>query len=286
MEDYIEWATCQKVDFLQTFDELKQKKTKGIVFHKDHIFTYENESMPFIELQDLSMDAFDNCVRYYLGTIKNYQEPIYAIELDQENILSMKSHPLKMFLETKTDNISQMIARARQLLNWHKTSLFCSVCGGTTNHSETEIAKVCSSCQRIIYPTTSLAVIVLVEKENQILLARSPSFRPGVYSVLAGFVEAGEALEKTIVREIKEEVGITVKNIRYFGSQPWPFENAYMVGFIAEYHAGEINPDPKEIEDAAWFDLDKLPLLPYKCSLSRKLIDHYLKDKNIALSQV
>ena len=108
------------------------------------------------------------------------------------------------------------------------------------------------------------------------MLARAPRFRNGMYSVLAGFVEPGESLEETVARETKEEVGIAIRNIRYFGSQPWPFPNSLMVGFTAEYADGEIVPEPGEIEDAKWFDKTALPPVPGELSIARKLIDWFV----------
>jgi NAD+ diphosphatase len=109
---------------------------------------------------------------------------------------------------------------------------------------------------------------------DKILLARSPHFTLGVYSVLAGFIEPGETAEEAVIREVREEVGLEIKNITYFGSQPWPFPSNLMLGFTAEYASGNINMDPKEIEDAQWFSLNQLPILPQKISLARQMIDN------------
>lgn len=119
-------------------------------------------------------------------------------------------------------------------------------------------------------------MLALIWRDDEILLARSPHFMPGIYSLLAGFVEPGEMLEQTVVREVMEEVGLTIKNLHYFSSQPWPFQSNLMLGFIAEYAAGEIQIDATEIEDAQWFPLNKLPQLPKPVSLSRQMIDKYL----------
>jgi NAD+ diphosphatase len=115
--------------------------------------------------------------------------------------------------------------------------------------------------------------MVLVERGNELLLARSPHFRPGVFSALAGFVEAGETLEQCAVREVREEVGVEIANLRYFHSQPWPFPDSLMIAFFADYAGGEITPDPSEIEAADWFPRDALPMLPDPVSIARRLID-------------
>ncbi len=124
--------------------------------------------------------------------------------------------------------------------------------------------------------------MVLIWRNDEILLARSHTFKPGLYNILAGFVEAGETVEETVVREVKEEVGIEIKNLRYVASQPWPFPNNLMFGFTAEHAAGNIHVDNKELEDAQWFSIDRLPHLPNSVSLSRQMIDaHISSRKNI-----
>jgi NAD+ diphosphatase len=121
----------------------------------------------------------------------------------------------------------------------------------------------------------SPAIIVLVRDGSRVLLARSPGFPAGMYSVLAGFVEPGESIEETIKREVREEVGIEVKNIRYFGSQPWPFPNSLMIGFTAEYAGGELEIEPTEIEDAGWYEPGEFPPLPPRVSIARAMIDAF-----------
>jgi len=117
------------------------------------------------------------------------------------------------------------------------------------------------------------AIMILITHGRKLLLARKAAFPQGRYSALAGFVEPGEMLEDTVVRETREEVGVEIRNIRYFGSQPWPFPHSLMIAFTAEYAGGEITPDGVEIEEAHWFAADKLPHLPPSISISRRLID-------------
>jgi NAD+ diphosphatase len=127
-----------------------------------------------------------------------------------------------------------------------------------------------------MFPRISPAVIVLVERGDKVLLARANRFPGKFYSVLAGFVEPGETLEETVAREIKEEVGIEVKDIRYFGSQPWPFADSLMIAFTATYAGGELRIDEEEIVDAGWYEPDNFPDIPGKISISRQLIDWYV----------
>ncbi|MFA4849039.1 MAG: NAD(+) diphosphatase [Methanoregula sp.] len=177
------------------------------------------------------------------------------------------------------DDELAIAALAVQIIDFDRTTQFCGRCGAKTRLLRTERAKFCTDCNQITYPRLSPAIIVLVQKEDQILLARSPGFPPGLHSVIAGFVEPGENLEHAVHREVKEEVGITVKNIRYFGSEPWPFPHSFMIGFVADYAGGEITIDNKEIVSAGWFDRDNLPLIPSPLSISRALIDGWIKKK-------
>lgn len=166
-------------------------------------------------------------------------------------------------------------ARAFQLMKWYGHHLFCMSCGGRLKPSPFDNGKICPSCGAIFYPPVTPAIIVAVEREGKILLARNANFPPGRYSVIAGFVEPGESFEDAVRREVKEEVSVEVKNIRYFGSQPWPFPHTIMVGFTAQWASGEIKPDGREILDARWFAPDELPDIPSGISISRKLIDHF-----------
>ena len=166
--------------------------------------------------------------------------------------------------------------RAKQVVNWHATHRFCGRCGGKTEPLSGEMAMRCARCGMMHYPRVSPAVIVRVRREAEILLARSPGFPKGMRSVLAGFVEPGESIEETIHREVREEVGIEVENLGYFGSQPWPFPNSLMIGFTADYAGGEIRPEPGEIEDAGWYRAGELPQLPPKVSIARRMIDDFV----------
>ncbi len=169
-------------------------------------------------------------------------------------------------------------ARAVQIIEWDRTHQYCGHCATPMTQLPTERAKRCPSCGLRQYPRLSPAVIMLVYKGDKVLLARAPRFRAGMYSVLAGFVEPGESLEETVAREVREEVGIEVKNIRYFGSQPWPFPKSLMVGFVAEYAGGELTPDLEEIEAADWFAKDELPPVPGELSIAWKLIDWFVRQ--------
>jgi len=168
---------------------------------------------------------------------------------------------------------------AFQIVQFEQTHRYCGRCGSKTEAAENERARICPECRLINYPRVSPSMIVAVIKENEILLARSPRFKGAFYSVLAGFVEPGETLEECVIREVKEETDIDVKNIRYFGSQPWPFPHSLMVGFIAEYAGGELSIDNNEIVDAGWFSVANLPEIPGKISIARRLIDWFIENR-------
>lgn len=164
-------------------------------------------------------------------------------------------------------------ARAKQMLNWDLASRYCGACGTPTEFSTGEPAKLCPTCGQRDFPRIAPAVIVVVRRGAELLLARSPHFRPGMYSALAGFMEAGESVEECLRREVFEEVGIHIARLRWFDSQTWPFPHSLMLAFHADYAGGEISPQPGEIEDAGWFSLDRLPDLPYPVSIAHRLIN-------------
>jgi NAD+ diphosphatase len=173
----------------------------------------------------------------------------------------------------------RLAGRAVQLVDWDRNHRHCGRCATPTQRQTEELSRTCPQCGLHHFPRISPAVIVRIERGDEILLARSPHFAPGVYSTLAGFVEPGESLEETVLREVHEEVGVTVTNLRYFSSQPWPFPNSLMVGFVADYESGELALQPGEIEDAGWFTVDTLPALPSPLSIARALIDDFIRRR-------
>jgi NAD+ diphosphatase len=176
------------------------------------------------------------------------------------------------------------LLRAFHIAQWRKESAFCGTCGTANGDADTgELARRCPACGRMEFPRISPAVItIIVNDKGEALLAHNKKFVNRVYSLIAGFNEAGESLEATVAREIREEVGLEVKDIRYMRSQPWPFPNSLMLGFAARHAGGEIRPDGIEIEDARWFTREELPELPGNGSVARKLIGLWLEGKLFA----
>jgi NAD+ diphosphatase len=215
-------------------------------------------------------------VLHYLGTYG--QTCCYALEVGEDfnPPENMEFNTLRQLFYRVDEELFSAAGYAFQVIQFEQTHRFCGQCGSKIEASKTERAKVCPACGLINYPRVSPSMIVAVLKGDQILLARSTRFKSGFYSVLAGFVEQGETLEECVKREVREEVGIEVKNIRYFGSQPWPFPHSLMVGFIADYESGELKIDPVEIVEAGWFSVDALPEIPGKISIARRLIDWFI----------
>jgi NAD+ diphosphatase len=166
-----------------------------------------------------------------------------------------------------------LAGRALQLLQWDRDHRYCGRCGTPTVPKPEERVRVCPSCRLCAYPRVAPAVMALVQRGRELLLGRSPHFPAGMYSALAGFVEPGETLEQCVAREVAEEVGVSVGNLRYFASQPWPFPHSLMIAFVCEWSGGEIRAQESEIEAADWFDVLQLPKLPSRISVARRLID-------------
>jgi len=216
--------------------------------------------------------------RIYLGTLGERACYAYEYDANTEAPAGTRWHGLRGLYGRLDDAQFALAGRALQLVDWDRTHRFCGCCGTTMQHRGSERAKECPACGFIAYPRIAPAVMCLIRRGREILLARSPRFAPGVYSALAGFVEPGETLEQCLAREVQEETGIKIANARYFASQPWPFPHSLMIAFVADYAGGEITPAPDEIEDAQWFALDALPNLPAKISIARRLIDSIVDE--------
>ena len=173
------------------------------------------------------------------------------------------------------DSLLSLGGMAMQALWWESTSGHCPRCGERTERISGEWGKRCPTCRYEHYPHLHPAVITLVIDGDRCLLARKREWAPGRYALVAGFVDNGESLEGCVRREVKEEVGVDVKNIRYVGSQNWPFPSQLMVGFVAEYAGGDLAVDTEELEDARWFPRDKLPISPSRHSIAGYIIKNY-----------
>ncbi|HYA94458.1 MAG TPA: NAD(+) diphosphatase [Thermodesulfobacteriota bacterium] len=249
-----------------------------LVFRESNLLVYQEPSPagpPYlIDLEELGLTALSE---HYLGRLDD--RPCYAAEVAEQTNppAGMTFEGLRQMYGRLDENLFWIAARAVQIVDWDRTHRFCGRCGVPLNTKTTERAKECPQCGLLHFPRLAPAIIVLVERGNKLLLARSRHFMPGMYSVLAGFVEPGESLEEAVAREVREEVGIEVKDITYFGNQPWPFPHSLMIGFTATYAGGEISLNDDEIENAGWFEVDHLPRIPGKISIARKLIDWFVE---------
>jgi NAD+ diphosphatase len=176
------------------------------------------------------------------------------------------------------ESIFAMAGRATQVVEWATTHRYCGRCATPTERVASERCARCPACGLLAYPRITPAIIVLVRRGDEALLAHNSRAPAGWFSTLAGFVEIGESLEETLAREVREEVGVEVRAICYFGSQPWPFPHSLMVGFNADFAGGEIRVDGVEIVEARWFRFDALPPVPPRLSIARQLIDAWVDD--------
>jgi NAD+ diphosphatase len=242
-------------------------------FHKSELLIAQvSDDFPLPHCRDLAELGLSSVRRLYLGTYAGRH--CYVSELAHADTLPA-GHALQgLRVVLGGDPALGMLAgRAFQIMEWDRNHQYCSRCSTPTEVRRDERARVCPSCGYTAYPPISPAIMILIVRGREILLARKKEWAPGRFSALAGFVEPGEELEDTVRRETREEVGLEIKNLRYFGSQPWPFPHQLMIAFTADYASGEVTPDGVEIEEAAFFDIGKLPDLPAGISISRRMID-------------
>ncbi len=214
----------------------------------------------------------------YLGRLEGRH--CYSAELPSDATTDggFRFADLRSLFGALDDIMHALAGRAVQIVEWDRTHQYCGVCAEPTELSENDRSRICPHCRIPTYPRLAPAMIVAVEKGNQILLGRSPHFPAGIMSVLAGFVEPGESAEEAVVREVFEETSIVVKDVQYFSSQAWPFPNSLMLGFRAIYESGEIEVDGVEIEKAGWFPADAMPrTFPGRISISQWLMRDFLK---------
>lgn len=231
-------------------------------------------NLPFTDsLKEFSISPIRSI---YLGTLEDY--PVYVAEVAEDTAApdGMTFEDLKSLYEVLDEDIFLLAGRAIQIINWDKNHQFCGKCGAFTETADHEMAKVCPECGHMSFPRLSPAVITAIVKDSKILMAQH-GYRGNMYGLIAGFVEPGETLEECVQRETMEEVGLRVKNIKYFSSQGWPFPHSLMVGFTAEYESGEIQVDGREITEAKWFSPDEIPRAPSKMSIASELIDWFIE---------
>jgi NAD+ diphosphatase len=221
----------------------------------------------------------------YLGTLGS--EPCWSIELEERIELpaGVALTGIRELYERLPEIEYAVAGRAIQIVAWERDHQFCGRCATPTARVSGERARRCPACGLTSYPRISPAVIVLIERGDRILLARGHAFVAGRFGIVAGFVEAGESLEEAVAREVQEEVGIELADIRYFGSQPWPFPHGIMIGFRARSLSEELTIDGNELAEAGWYTVDDLPTIPAKLSIARRLIDAWATEHGVVIDQ-
>jgi len=216
--------------------------------------------------------------QHYLGRLEECD--CFTVEVPQgcDPPHGMRFEGLREVYSLMGEEYFSLAGGALQIIDWDRTNQFCGRCGSKTRTLETERAKQCLQCGLLHFPRLAPAIIVLVSRGREALLARRRIETP-MYGAIAGFVEPGETLEQAVEREVREETGVRIRDIQYFASQPWPFPHSLMIGFTANYAGGEITLNDGENVDVRWFTADNLPQLPGKLSIARKLIDSFLEKQ-------
>lgn len=260
-----------------------QYQPNAAINENDHVFhIIDNTLLLKNNGEELSIPQVKD-----LGEIASISSPIFLFTLNDVACFLIWDKPkvddsqfvykeISIFRTMPQQAIGWVIVASYHLKNWYAQHKYCGQCGALTQHKEDERALQCTSCKMLFFPKISPAIIVAIICNDKILLARNSNFIGGMYSLVAGYVDIGESLEETVAREVKEEVGITVKNVRYYKSQPWPLTGAMMIGFVAEADEDQtITIDNKEIADAAWFTKDNMPNHSSTLSIAGEMIEQF-----------
>lgn len=251
---------------------------KYVVFIRDHIL-WMAPNQEFPSDQDIASIQPYVRKRFDLGLFGNTY--YYCAELDEEAFIptSLQALSLRNTLSFLPDQRYGIAVKAYSILNWDKNHQYCGRCGGATQPKLKGYERMCERCELGFFPRISPSIIVLIKNYDHLLLARGLHHPPGVYGLIAGFVEVGESLEEAVHREVQEEVGLKIQNLTYVCSQPWPFPDSLMMAFTAEYAGGDIMIDPEEIEEAGWYKYDDLPGRPSMAlSISSMLINAFVES--------
>ena len=257
-------------------------KSYFFVFCKDELLLEQQPdglfTIPLCEEPPIGLKPWTTILN--VATLGNTAVKTYATDspfISLPNHSSQISIPLRQSYYKLPLELYLMAGKCAELLYWHHNTQYCGVCGGPMKF-HTDISKRCEHCGKEVWPQVSPAVIVRITRgDDEILMARARNFRGDFYGLIAGFVETGETLEEAVRREVHEETGLEISDIRYFDSQPWPYPSGIMVGFTARYAGGQIHVQREELQNVAWFHRDHLPRLPEKLSIARRLVDDWLQ---------
>lgn len=256
------------------------EKAYWFIVRKDEIW-FEREA-PYVPLASFAEMFLSGDVKKIICLGEHNGLPVYSVNSNSVALcpeLNGDFIDLRQVITECEFTLFGFAAKSIQFQHFVETHKFCGRCGNKMKPVGWELANQCQKCNHRCYPRLSPCVIMAVTDGDKLLLARDKKSRSGRYSILAGFVEPGETLEHAVAREVFEETGLDVGNIKYFSSQPWPFPHQIMVGFTAEYIAGEINVDTRELIDAKWFEISDLPETPGKYSIAGQLIEYVSKNK-------
>ena len=248
------------------------EETLCFVWRDDKILARAVDPPELPTLADVMRLGIDG-TRHYLGRYRGIDCVSFRVEPDASEPAGWQWRGLRSLFLRLPDALLAIAGRAYQIAEWDRSHRFCGRCGSAMRDKPDERARQCPVCGHVVYPRVSPAMMVLVTRGRELLLARANRFPNAMYSALAGFVEPGESIEDCVHREVREEVGIEVDRLRHFASQSWPFPHSLMIAFNAEYVSGDARPCDAEIADVKWFSIDALPQLPGPVSISRKLID-------------
>ncbi len=248
---------------------------------KDVLVSIRNETCPFPSADEVRALFPSDFRPIRIGTFDG--KPCYGAELPlfPENLPDgLRKNPSRSLLLTDSPDPWNMLSRTRELVYWRRQHRFCGGCRAELTESATDLALICPACGMRYYPQIAPAVIVAVSRNHgtELLLAHNRNFEPDIYGLIAGFIESGETAEQAVAREVAEETSVRLKNIHYLSSQTWPFPNALMLAFSAEYESGEAVSDGTELTDLGWFSLRNLPKLPPSGSIARGVIDRFFRS--------
>jgi NAD+ diphosphatase len=269
---------------IRELHETIKEDSKLIIFCDNKILYDQAKNTYSFAIKDLNLSdqlgpylaiaLIDNCFVYVLNIDED--QNILGLFMDPDVIHFVE---LRQMLGILDQSSFLLLSRATILKSWLSANVFCSICGNQNSFNKKEGAFECSCSAAPKYPTISPCIITLIYDEDNILLGRSKFFPPNMYSTLAGFIEAGENAEEALIREVKEEVNVEITNIKYFSSQSWPFPAQLMLGYFCQYKKGEIILNDAELEDARWFDIKELPIIPPDASISGQLIRSYIEGR-------
>ena len=261
---------------------MKQEQTHWFVFYKDQVLMVQQSDGYHIPTgEEPPVKVPIGSTIHYIGEMQGIPCKTYALHtpISGEEAPARQMVGLRASYDSLPFEEYNLAGKAFEILNWDQNTRYCPSCGVPT-HKISDIGKKCPQCRQEFYPHISPAIIVRITKGDSVLMVRAKNFRGTFYGLVAGFLEAGETLEECVHREVMEETGIRIKNLKYFGSQPWPYPSGVMIGFTADYESGEIKLQEEELCAGAFFKRDSLPEMPGKLSLARKLMDDWLEKRD------